>query len=256
MDPSRPASLSPSGTVSRLIAAQGACGAERARLEDELVRSYLPMTRRLAARFGHVGADADDLVQVANVGLVKAIRGFDASRGAFESYAKATISGELKKYLRDYCWSIRPPRRVQELQADVIRTSETLAQEEGAVPGSVELAEAMHASVSDIGEALSARSCYSPASLDGPSGTAGRPLGEFLADAEEPYAQVDGWVALGQICSGLSDEDRTLIRLRFYECMSQREIADEIGISQMQVSRRLTRMLDGLRARALQSDVA
>lgn len=256
MDPCHPATLSEAETIAILTDAQHAVGEERARLEEDIVRTYLPMARRLASRFSGYGADADDLVQVANMALVKAIRGFNAERGVFQSYAKATISGELKKHLRDHCWSIKPPRRVQDLQTQIMRRSEDMAQQDGTLPRTVDLAEAMDATVSDISEALSARSCYSPSSLDRPTGLAGRPLSENIADEEEPYDRVDGWVSLVQICSELTDEDRTLIRLRFYECMSQREIADEIGISQMQVSRRLARLIDGLRAKALPSEVA
>lgn len=256
MDPHCSDSSSAPETIRMLVAAQRAPHPERDRLEDEIVRAYLPMARRLAGRFNGHGADSDDLVQVANVGLVKAIRGFDPDRGAFESYVKATINGELKKHLRDYCWSIKPPRRVQELQLRINHATESLAQVDGELPDSVELASAMDASVSDITEALSARSCYSPTSLDRPTGVTGRPLAEHLPDDEEPFERVDGVVSLLQICSELTDEDRTLIRLRFYECMSQREIAEELGTSQMQVSRMLTRLLGGLRAKALASDVA
>jgi len=256
MDPQRSHALTPTDTTEMLTSYCGASGAERARLEEDIVRAYQPMARRLAGRFGGHGADLDDLLQVANMAVVKAMRGFDPERGAFPSYAKATIDGELKKHLRDYCWSIKPPRRVQELQTQIIRRAEVMAQTQGTLPGTADLAEAMEASVSDIGEALSARSCYSPSSLDRPTGVSGRSLAENLADVEEPYERVDGWVSLVQICSDLEEQDKTLLRLRFYECMSQREIADELGVSQMQVSRRLARLLAGLRAKALQSEVA
>lgn len=248
MDPY--SSLSHVDTTELLIAAQQAAGQERALLEEGIVRNYLPMARRLASHFCTDRADLDDLIQVANIALVKAIRGFDQNLGVFEPYAKATISGELKKYLRDHCWSIKPPRRVQELQAQIARTTEDLTQSEGQTPGLEQLADAMELSVEAISEAVSARSCYSPASLDRPTGVAGRPLGDNIADEQEPYALVDGCVSLVQICSDLSEEDLTLIRLRFYECLSQREIAAEIGVSQMQVSRRLARLIEHLRAKA------
>lgn len=256
MDPMHFNALSQSDTIAMLTAAQVAEPAERALLEEAIVRAYQPTARRLAGRFSGYGADMDDLVQVANLAVVKAIRGFNADRGVFQAYAKATIDGDLKKHLRDYGWSIKPPRRVQELQAQLMRHTETIAHEEGVQPSTTDLAEAMDASVSDISEALTARSCYSPSSLDRPSGLAGRPLSENLADDEDAFDRVDGWVSLVQICSELDEEDKELIRLRFYDCMSQREIAAEIGVSQMQVSRRLSRLLGGLRARALQSEAA
>lgn len=248
--------LSQPETIALLTSAQLAESSERARIEEDIVRAYQPIARRIAGRFGGNGADIDDLAQVANMAVLKAIRGFDPERGAFQAYAKATIDGELKKHLRDYCWSIKPPRRVQELQAQLVRQTESMAQEEAVLPSTTDLAQAMDATVSDISEALSARSCYAPSSLDYPAGLAGRPLSESLADEEEPYERVDGWVSLIQICSGLDEQDKTLIRLRFYECMSQREIASELGVSQMQVSRRLASLLEGLRAKALQSEVA
>lgn len=256
MDPLRLHNLSTSETIALVTSAQRAEGPERGRVEEEIIRAYQPTARRLAGRFSGNGADLDDLVQVASVAVVKAIRGFDPDRGAFQAYAKATIEGELKKHLRDYCWSIKPPRRVQELQAQVMRRTEAILHEEGAHPSPTALAEAMDASVSDISEALSARSCYSPSSLDRPSGLADRPLSDNLADEADPFDRVDGEVSLVQICSDLGEDDRNLIRLRFYDCMSQREIAAEIGVSQMQVSRRLTRLLSGLRAKALQTAAA
>jgi RNA polymerase sigma-B factor len=256
MDPYRSNALSQTDTIEMLTSVHRATGAERSRLEEDIVRAYQPMARRLASRFSGYGADIDDLMQVANMAVVKAIRGFDPERGAFQSYAKATIDGELKKHLRDYCWSIKPPRRVQELQSQIMRRTEAMAQTQGVLPRTADLADAMDATVSDITEALSARSCYSPSSLDRPAGAAGRPLAENLADAEEPYERVDGWVSLIQICSDLDQDDKTLLRLRFYECMSQREIAEELGVSQMQVSRRLARLLSGLRSKALESEVA
>jgi RNA polymerase sigma-B factor len=248
--------LSTSDTPYLLERASTATPSDRSAIEDELVRRYLPMTRRLAGRFTGRGADADDLLQVANLALVKAMRGFDVERGCFEAYAKASVSGALKRHLRDHCWTIRPPRRVQDLQAQITQSSATLAQQEGSVPAPAALAQFMDASVSDITEALSARSCYTPASLDVPMGQAGRSLSESICGAEDPYEEVDGHLTLVQICTDLSEEDRELIRLRFYECLSQREIAEEFGVSQMQVSRRLARLIEQLRERAVGAMVA
>jgi RNA polymerase sigma-B factor len=225
--------------------------------EEQIVRDHQPMARRMAGRFAGHGADFDDLVQVASLALVKAYRRFDPERGAFEPYAKATIDGELKRHLRDHCWSIRPPRRVQELQSEISHTTEALAQGEACLPRAAELAEVIGASVTDINEALSARSCFTPASLDRPLDVAGpTTMADHLAADDDPFAHVDNMVALGQICTELSEADKTLIRLRFYEGMSQREIAAEIGVSQMQVSRRLARLLDELRTKALEGEVA
>ncbi|MDO8308672.1 MAG: sigma-70 family RNA polymerase sigma factor [Actinomycetota bacterium] len=225
-------------------------------LEEELVRRYLPMTRRLAKRFSGRGADADDLLQVANLALIKAYRGFDADRGLFEAYAKVSISGALKRHLRDHCWTIRPPRRVQELQAQISKATDVMAQQGATLPTPRTLACYMEASVADITEALSARGCYTPSSLDEPVGQAGRTLSESLRMVEDPYTEVAEHLTLVQICRDLSENDRELIRLRFYECLSQREIATEIGVSQMQVSRLLARLMERLRQRALETMAA
>jgi RNA polymerase sigma-B factor len=243
-------------TVALLENARTAAPAKRSQVEDELVRRYLPMTRRLAHRFIGRGADADDLNQVANLALLKSIRGFNADRGCFEAYAKASISGALKRHLRDHCWAIRPPRRVQELVAQVSQSTAEMIQRNGKVPAPSALADYMGASVTDITEALSARSCYTATSLDEPVGKAGRSLSETLSADADPYDSVVARLTLAKLCTDLPDDDRELIRLRFDECLSQREIAAEIGVSQMQVSRLLARVVGHLREQALDPLVA
>lgn len=239
-------------TIDIIMQAHEAPEHERTLLEEHIVRRYMPMTRRLAQQYAWHGWDSEDLLQVANMSLIKAMRRFDPARGSFESYAKATISGELKNHLRDYSWSIKPPRRIQEMQSEIHRCTEELAQSDGTTPNTVALADHIGAPVSAISEALSARSCHSPTSIDQPVGQTGRPLSESLWDEDEPYAEVDGHIALVQICNELTDDERKLIRLRFFENLSQREIAEEIGVSQMQVSRRLTQVISRLRHKALE----
>lgn len=225
-------------------------------VEEELLRRYLPMTRRLASRFIGRGAEAEDLLQVANLALIKAMRGFDAKRGFFEAYAKASISGALKRHLRDHCWTIRPPRRVQELQAQISLLTAEMVQQGGKVPAPSALARYVDSSVTEITEALTARTCYTVSSLDESFGQAGRPLSESLCSDADPYDEITDHVTLTQICADLSDADRELIRLRFYECLPQREIAKELGVSQMQVSRLLTRLTERLRRRAISANAA
>lgn len=243
-------------TVALLEKAQLAAPPERSLVEDELIRRYLPMTRRMANRFIGRGADAEDLRQVANLALVKAMRGFHADRGCFEAYAKASISGALKRHLRDQGWAIRPPRRVQELQAQISQSTAELVQQDGTLPAPTTLALYMDATVIDITEALTARSCYTASSLDQPFGQAGRPLAESLTTDEDPYDEVVGRLTIVQLCADLPADDRELLHLRFYECLSQREIADEIGVSQMQVSRLLSGLMGRLRKRSLDTKVA
>lgn len=243
-------------TVAKLRSAQTASPAERRRIEEDVVRTYLPLARRLAGRYVRPGVDADDLTQVANLALIKAIRRFDPERGIFEPFAKATISGELKRYLRDQCWSIRPPRRVQELHSEISRATETLAQGHQRMPGTSALAQAMDADVSEISEALAARSCFAPSSLDHPISPGGLTLGDLLADGTADFDALEDAISLDQICEDLCDTDRELLRLRFFEGKTQREIAALMGVSQMRVSRQLNRLLGALRVRAGHSEVA
>lgn len=256
MDPSwKPRSPS-TPTVELLNAARTASRADRNLIEEELVHRYQPMIRRIAHSYLGRGAERDDLLQVAHLALIKAIRGFQDERGYFEAYAKATIVGEMKRHLRDHCWTVRPPRRVQDLQAQIGHSTAELVQQNGRSPALSALAEYMEATVLDIAEAMTARSCYVPTPLDRPLGRDGPTLAEILSTDEDPFEEVAAHVTLIQICADVSDEDRELIRLRFYECLSQREIARELCVSQMQVSRLLTRLLERLRARAVDSMVA
>lgn len=256
MIPCSTTDLPPRDTVDLLENARTAASAQRILIEDELVRRYLPMTRRMSHRFTGRGADADDLLQVANLALVKAMRGFNADRGCFEAYAKASISGALKRHLRDHCWAVRPTRVVQERVAQIRHSTAEMVQRDGAFPEPSALAVYMDASVIDITEALSARNFYAASSLDEPLGQTGHSLSERLAMGTDPYEDVLSHLTLVQLCADLHDDDRELIHLRFYECLSQREIAQELGISQMQVSRLLARLMVRLRQRALDTQVA
>lgn len=227
---------------------------ERSRLEESVIRIHLPMARRLASRFTRSGADIDDLTQVASLALVKAIRRFDPIRGQFEKYAHATICGELKKHLRDQCWDVRPPRRVQELHSQIGLATEELAQTSGQMPTVDGLAAELDARPEDISEAMAARTCYRAVSLDQPIDASGRSLGETLTNVFSGYDSVDDSMVLGQLCEDLTQQERQLLWLRFVDGRTQREIADMLGLSQMMVSRRLTVLLAGLRSRAGTAD--
>jgi RNA polymerase sigma-B factor len=248
--PTHVAQIHTNDTAAMLEAASAASPDERARIEDEVVRRHLGLARHLAGRYAGRGVDRDDLVQVANFALVKAIRGFHHDRGEFVPFATVTILGEIKKHFRDHCWSVRPPRRIQQMQADITAASERRLQTDSRTPLVAEIAEEIDASESDVREAMAARGCFSPTSLDQPMREDGQPLGETLRWDEPTYAFIDDWVTVGPLCQDLSDDERELLRLRFVEDRTQQEIADIVGVSQMQVSRRLSKLLEQLRVRA------
>jgi len=214
------------------------------------------MARRLASRFTRSGADFDDLTQVASMALIKAIRRFNPERGEFEKYAHATINGELKKYLRDQCWSVRPPRRVQELHSQVGIATESLAQTTGEMPTVGALAGQLDAAIADIGEAIAARSCFRAVSLDQPIGPSGHSLGDVLADECLDFDSVDDSLELADLLKDLNQHERKMLWLRFVDGRTQREIAEILGMSQMMVSRRLAVLVEELRTRAHRPEVA
>jgi len=229
-----------------------ACGtasaAERRRLEDEIVRRHLPLARSLARRYLDRGADADDLIQVANLALVKAMRGFDSGKGSFVPFATATILGELKRYFRDHCWSVRLPRRLQELQVDVTRATAEHWHEHAAAPTSAELATTLQVDEAQVREAQAASGCFHAASLDVSTRSGDQTIGDVLMDhAPDAYAHVDDVATVARAMRDLDDAQRELIGLRFFDQLTQQQIADRTGISQMQVSRRLAQLLAQLR---------
>jgi RNA polymerase sigma-B factor len=229
---------------------------ERADLESSITATFLPMARRLASRFTRSGADIDDLVQVASLALVKAIRRFNAERGEFEKYAHATISGELKKHLRDQCWSVRPPRRVQELHGQIGKATEELAHAGGAMPSITSLAEQLDARPDDIREAVASRTCFRAISLDQPIDVTGRSRGEAISGEFRGFDAVDDALELSELLRDLNEHERRMLWLRFVDGCTQREIAETMGMSQMMVSRRLGVLLADLRSRAGSAEVA
>ena len=222
--------------------------AARRDLEGQIVDRHLSLARSLALRFLNRGAERDDLVQVANFALVKAMRGFDAAKGAFVPFATASILGELKRHFRDQCWSVRPPRRLQELQARISRERADHWQAHCAEPTAQQLADALDEPLSEVREALAASGCYSATSLDVPAREDSQSLGDLLVDDHDPgYARVDDLAAVGRAVRDLDDSQRELIGLRFFDDLTQQQIADRTGVSQMQVSRRLSRLMTDLR---------
>lgn len=238
------------------MAARAADEAERELLEDEVVRRHLGLAHHLAGRYAGRGADRDDLAQVACFALVKAIRGFDHDRGEFVPFATVTILGEIKKYFRDYCWGVRPPRRIQQMQADISSATERCLQADSHQPGIETIAQEIDADVDDVREAMAARSCFSPTSLDQPVRESGRPLGETIAVDSLEFEFIDDWVTVGPLCRDLDEDERLLLRLRFVEDKTQQEIAEIVGVSQMQISRRLAKLLARLRESAAPAEAA
>jgi RNA polymerase sigma-B factor len=217
------------------------------RLRDELVEANIGLARHLARRFAHRGEPQDELEQVALVGLLKSVERFDPDRGAqFSTFAVPTIVGELKRHFRDRGWAVRVPRRVQELYLEVGATVARLSQDLGHSPTPAEVASAVGVPVETVIEALEAGDLYHLSSLDEP-GEQGRPRDPAAPDQFVPLEQR---MAVEEMLATLPARDRLIIELRFFEGLTQSEIAARVGISQMHVSRLLTRSLQSLRSQA------
>lgn len=217
---------------------------------EALVEHYLPLGRRLARRYLHAGQPLDDLVQVASLGLVKAIDRFDPARSvSFTSYAVPTILGELKRYHRDRGWSVRVPRRLQETGLVVRDAIPELAQELGRSPTTSEVASYTGLSESEVLQALDARRAYSSISLDAPVDAGGSPatLADTIIGGGEEFERAEEWADCILHLRSLPERERRLIELRFLKDRKQSEIAQELGISQMHVSRLLSQTLRNLR---------
>lgn len=236
-------------TTELLRRAAIATGEDRQELLDEVVLINGPVAEAIASRYRARGIDSDDLLQVAYLGLVKAAQGYREGEGpGFLAYAVPTISGELKRHFRDFGWMVRPPRRLQELRAAALSAAATLQQDLGRPATDSEVAAAIGVNVSALVEVEIADGCYSALSLDatGPDDT-GPTLADMLVDEADDYGHVEARELLRPALEHLSDRDRKILGLRFGRGFTQEQIGHEIGVSQMQVSRLLTRILRGLR---------
>ena len=214
---------------------------------EELVTRMLPLARSLARRYANKGEPLDDLEQVASVGLLKAIDRFDLDREVkFATFAVPTIAGEIKRHFRDRGWMLRVPRDVQELNARLTRTREALTRDLGRSPTVDELAAGAQASVDQVVEALSAGEAYRMMSLDEPLAD-GVGVLEAIGEHDEGFERTEQRLMLRTGFDELAPREREILRLRFFEGLTQREIADEVGISQMHVSRLIRRSVDALR---------
>jgi RNA polymerase sigma-B factor len=240
-----------SATTARLLAEIHASDdeAERASLRAEVVVLNMGVARAIAHRYRQRGLAEDDLVQAAYVGLVKAVNGFDPSHERdFLSYAVPTVTGEVKRYFRDFGWAVRPPRRVQELQGQIAKASSELTQRLGRSPKPSEVAEELGLEIESVIEALAADGAFTPASLDVPVGADGAAtLGDLMPDDSEGLESAEARVMLGPAVRALAPRDRRILELRFFEGWTQEQIAQDIGVTQMQVSRLLSRILRDLR---------
>ena len=218
---------------------------------EALVERFLPLAQHLARQYP-AGGEQEDLMQVASLALVKAIDRFDPSRGiAFTSFAVPTIVGELKRYFRDHGWAVRTPRDVQELAVRLGSVSEELTARLRRAPTPGELAEHCGSSIEQVLEALATETAHRPVSIDRPREEDGDGLAVQLgADDDAGYTRVDEASVVESLLDALPERERTILRLRFEQELTQREIGERIGMSQMQVSRLIRRSIAALHASA------
>lgn len=226
-------------------------GERRHAIRSELVEGHLPLAQHIAAKYRNRGQAEEDLMQVATIGLVNAVDRFDPRRGTnFLGFAVPTIMGEIRRYFRDSGWSVHMPRRLQELHMQVEKASFELSQRLGRPPTPTQIAADLALSLDDVHEALEAGNAYQSLSLDRPASADpdAPPAVELLGAEDDSLEGVVNREALKPLLAELSDRDRTILYLRFFKEMSQSQIAARIGVSQMQVSRLLSSMLEQLRA--------
>jgi len=216
---------------------------------DQLAEEMLPLARALAGRYTGRGEPLDDLVQVAVVGLIKSVDRYQADRGVeFAGFAIPTIVGEVKRHFRDRTWSIRVPRRLQELRLAITAANNTLTQKLGRSPSVADIAAHLGVGEEQVLEGLEGALAYNATSLSTPIGGEGnRELSDTLGGEDHAFELAELRVALGPALGSLSEREQTILTLRFYGNLTQTEIAEKIGISQMHVSRLLTRALATLR---------
>ncbi|MBD0690786.1 RNA polymerase subunit sigma [Streptomyces sp. CBMA123] len=217
-----------------------------------IIELNMPLVRFIAARFRHRAEDMDDILQVGTIGLIKAVDGYDRSRGVeFVTYAIPTIAGEMKRFFRDTSWPVRVPRSMQELYLTVARGSDRLEQELGRLPQPAEIAEDLHLSVEEATEGLVAGRVYRPSSLDAlrdqDTDESGSAMLDRLGGCDPGIELADFRTAVRPLLAHLPERDQIVIKLRFWDGCTQSEIAARIGVSQMHVSRLLTATLARLR---------
>jgi RNA polymerase sigma-B factor len=224
---------------------------------DALVHLHLPLVEHCARRFRNRGEPFEDLVQVGTIGLIKSIDRFDTDRGVeFSTYATPTIIGEIKRYFRDKGWAIRVPRRLQELRMQIGATTAELTQSLGRSPTMRELSEAIGCTVEEIVEGIESSNAYSALSLDATDDSDdGSPtMLDAIGIEDEGIEHVEIRESLKPLLDKLDPREKRILLLRFFRNMTQSQIAEEIGVSQMHVSRLLNRTLEQLRTSLREGD--
>ncbi|GGN48228.1 RNA polymerase sigma factor [Streptomyces kronopolitis] len=226
---------------------------QRAELRNALVRMHLPLVEHLARRFRNRGEPLDDLTQVATIGLIKSVDRFDPDRGVeFSTYATPTVVGEIKRHFRDKGWAVRVPRRLQELRLSLTTATAELSQRHGRAPTVHELAEHLAISEEEVLEGLESANAYSTLSLDVPDTDDESPaVADTLGAEDEALEGVEYRESLKPLLEDLPPREKKILLLRFFGNMTQSQIAQEVGISQMHVSRLLARTLAQLRDKLL-----
>ena len=230
-----------SETTRLLEEAAATTGDQRAALLDQVIIINTSVARAIAARYANRGIASEDLEQVAYLALVRAAHKYDGRLAEdFLVYAVPTIRGEVKRYFRDHGWTVRPPRRVQELQAEVMRSEST---------DPAELAATLGVSEAEVTEAQQLKGCFSPLSLDAPVSTDSdaASLGELLAGEDPEHSASEARLMLAPALRDLTERERLILRLRFVDDLTQEEIGEHIGVTQMQVSRLLKKVMAKLR---------
>jgi RNA polymerase sigma-B factor len=235
----------------RELASLAADSSEFQRHRDKIVERCLPLADHIARRFEGRGEPRDDLVQVARVGLVNAVVRFDVDAGSdFVSFAVPTIMGEVRRHFRDNSWSVKVPRRLKELHLRLGAATAELSQRLGRAPTATELAAALGMDRAEVVEGLVAGSSYNTLSIDSGSGSDdddARAIADTLGDADAGLDRIEDREALRPLLEALPERERTVLVLRFFDSMTQTQIAERVGISQMHVSRLLAKSLTRLR---------
>ena len=237
--------------VLRRMVALPADDPERIRLRDEVVEDHMAYARHIAQRYGGHGASGEDFEQVAYLGLVKAVDNFDPEHGTgFLGYATPMIIGEIKRYFRDATWGVHVPRRMQELSGALRKATDTLTHDLGREPTIAELAVHLGAEPEEIVEAIDAAGAYTTASLDHPVNTdeQGASLLDFMGGEDARFEAVIDRQVLTDLLTKLGERDKRILLMRYFRGMTQAEIGVELGVSQMQISRLLSRILRELRS--------
>jgi RNA polymerase sigma-B factor len=224
---------------------------DRAALRQRVIEAWLPLARHLAHRFHDRGEPMDDLVQIASVGLIKAIDRFDPEYGNdFAAYAVPTVVGEIRRHFRDRTWDVRVPRRLQELKADINEATNTLSHQLGRSPTVTDVAAYLERTEDEVIEGLDSARAYSAVSLQTlvGNGEDGTELGDLFGAEDPELANAEIRAVIGPALDTLGPREQQIIALRFFGNLTQTQIAERIGISQMHVSRLLTRSLTAMRA--------